>query len=80
MYSGEVQSFDCWFQLDPICDQVETAFRRYLFAFFRNETDFIGHKFDREIDDLRRVRHLEVQLRDDVGAQPLKIAIQPASQ
>ena len=39
-------------QLGLVSDEIEPALRRDFLAFFRNETDFIRHDAQREVDDL----------------------------
>ena len=56
-------------------DEIEPALGRDLLAIFRDETHFIGLDAQREIRDLRRVAHFEIQLRDDVRAQTFDIAV-----
>jgi hypothetical protein len=56
-------------------DDIETSFGGNLLAFFRNKTDFIRHDAKRNIDNLFRIAHLQIQFRHDVLAQPLDISV-----
>jgi len=62
-------------ELARVRDQIEAAFRRDLFAFLRDETDFVGHDAQRDIDNFRSIAHLEIQFRNYVCAQPFDIAV-----
>ena len=70
-----MQAFDGGFEFRSLRHDIEAAFGRDLFALFRNEADFIRHDAQGNIDNLRRVAHFEIQLRHDVFAQPLDVAI-----
>ena len=62
-------------QLGLVRDEIEPALRRHFLAFFRNETDFIRHNAQREVDDLGGVSHLEIEFRHERFAQSFDIAI-----
>ena len=56
-------------------NEIKSAFGGNLFALLGHEANFIRLKSQREINNLRRVAHLEIEFRHDIGAQPFQIAI-----
>ena len=73
--AGSVKPFHRRRQLFPMGDDIEASFRRDFLPFLRNEAHFIRHNPQCDIDDLRGVAQLEIELRHDIFAQPLDVAI-----
>ena len=73
--AGGLQSPDRGLELLALRNDIEAAFGRNFLAFFGDETDFIGHNSQRNIDNLGRVSHFQIQFRHDVLAKPIDIAV-----
>src|SRR5205085_6391410 len=70
-----MQTLDGWCELPPIGNHIETALCRDLLALLWNETNLVRTDSDRDVDDLGRIPHFEIQLRHDASAQSLHIAV-----
>ena len=62
-------------EVAPIRDNIEPALRRHFLAFLWNEANIVRTNPDRDVDNLGRVSHFEIQLRHDAGAQSFHIAV-----
>ena len=71
-----MQPFHRRCELGLVRNQIKAAFGRDLLALFRDKADFLGPNAQSNIDNLRRVAHLEIQLRHHVVAQALEITIE----
>src|SRR5205814_3484732 len=71
----KLQAFDGCLEFLALCNDIESSFRRHFFTFFRNETDFIRHNAQRNVDNLLCIAHFEIQFRHDVLAQSLDISV-----
>ena len=70
-----MEALDCGLEFFALRNHIETSLGRDFFAFFRDETSFIGHDAQGNIDNLGRVAHFEIQLRDNVFTQSLNVAV-----
>jgi len=70
-----MQTLDRWRKITPIRDNIEPALSRDLLAFLWNETNLVRTNSDRDVDNLRRVSHFEVQLRHDASSQSFHIPV-----
>ena len=73
--AASVESLHRRHQLGLVRDEIESALGRDFLALFRNETDFIRHDTQREVDDLGGVSHLEIEFRHERFAQTFDVAI-----
>lgn len=58
-----------------LADSVETALSGDLRAVLRHQADFLGQDAQGDVENLRRIAHLEVELRIDARAQALHILV-----
>src|SRR5438105_15305540 len=70
-----MQTLDCRRKIAPIRDNIEPTLSRNLLTLLWNETNLVRTNSDCDFDDLRRVSHLEIQLRHDASSQSFHIAV-----
>jgi 8-oxo-dGTP diphosphatase len=56
-------------------NEIKPAFGRDLGPFLGHKADFVRLKAECELENLRRVSHLEIELRHDIRPKPLEVAI-----
>src|ERR1700761_2821200 len=54
---------------------IESPFSRYFLTILRNQADFVRKDSECGLDNLRRIAHLEVQLRHDAASETEHISI-----
>src|SRR5262249_60448209 len=73
--SGKLQAFDSWLQLFALSYNIKAPLRRDFFAFFWNQAALFRLDAQRNINNLLRVAHLQIEFGHDVPTQALTGAI-----